>query len=234
MVNAGRSLVGAALVALGVVYLLDVAGVVEGGGVVGRWWPVLLVALGLLQAYGERRFSAVAWVLIAGGLLLLAVTTGVFGQTAWSVTWPILVVLAGAWLLSGWGRMRRGQIEDPEFSRLSVFNSIKLASRADALRRAALTAVFGKLRLDLTGARLDPAGARLSATSVFGHIDVIVPQGWAVEVRGLPIAGAWDDTVSRRGVGPDSPRLDVHVLVVLGGVEVKHRRRWGPDSRRPG
>jgi len=234
MVNAGRSLVGAALVALGVVYLLDVAGVVEGGGVVGRWWPVLLVALGLLQAYGERRFSAVAWVLIAGGLLLLAVTTGVFGQTAWSVTWPILVVLAGAWLLSGWGRMRRGQIEDPEFSRLSVFNSIKLASRAGALRRAALTAVFGKLRLDLTGARLDPAGARLSATSVFGHIDVIVPQGWAVEVRGLPIAGAWDDTVSRRGVGPDSPRLDVHVLVVLGGVEVKHRRRWGPDSRRPG
>jgi len=234
MVNAGRSLVGAALVALGVVYLLDVAGVVEGGGVVGRWWPVLLVALGLLQAYGERRFSAVAWVLIAGGLLLLAVTTGVFGQTAWSVTWPILVVLAGAWLLSGWGRMRRGQIEDPEFSRLSVFNSIKLASRADALRRAALTAVFGKLRLDLTGARLDPAGARLSATSVFGHIDVIVPQGWAVEVRGLPIAGAWDDTVSRRGVGPDSPRLDVHVLVVLGGVEVKHRRRWGPDSQRPG
>ena len=228
MVNAGRSLVGAALVALGVVYLLDVA------GVVGRWWPVLLVALGLLQAYGERRFSAVAWVLIAGGLLLLAVTTGVFGQTAWSVTWPILVVLAGAWLLSGWGRMRRGQIEDPEFSRLSVFNSIKLASRADALRRAALTAVFGKLRLDLTGARLDPAGARLSATSVFGHIDVIVPQGWAVEVRGLPIAGAWDDTVSRRGVGPDSPRLDVHVLVVLGGVEVKHRRRWGPDSQRPG
>ena len=234
MVNAGRSLVGAALVALGVVYLLDVAGVVAGGGVVGRWGPVRLVARGLLQAYGERRFSAVAWVLIAGGLLLLAVTTGVFGQTAWSVTWPILVVLAGAWLLSGWGRMRRGQIEDPEFSRLSVFNSIKLASRAGALRRAALTAVFGKLRLDLTGARLDPAGARLSATSVFGHIDVIVPQGWAVEVRGLPIAGAWDDTVSRRGVGPDSPRLDVHVLVVLGGVEVKHRRRWGPDSQRPG
>jgi len=231
MVSAGRSLVGAALVALGAVYLLDAAGVIEGGGVVGRWWPVLIVALGLLQAYGERHFSAVAWVLITGGLLLLAVTTGAFGKTAWSVTWPILVVLAGAWLLSGWGRLRRGQIEDPEFSRMSVFNSMKLSSRATALRRAALTAVFGKLRLDLTGARLDPAGARLSATSVFGHIDVIVPEGWAVEVRGLPIVGAWDDTVSRRGVGPNSPKLDVQVLVVLGGVEVKHRRRWAPDPR---
>jgi len=232
MVNAGRTLVGAALVAVGAIYLLDVAGVIEGGGVIGRWWPVLLVALGLLQTYGERRFSAVAGVLIVGGLLLLAVTNGAFGKTAWLVTWPILVVLAGAWLLSGWGRMRRGQIEDPEFSRLSLFNSMKLTSRSTALRRAALTAVFGKLRLDLTGAKLDPGGARVSATSVFGHIDVIVPQGWAVEVRGLPIVGAWDDTVSRRGVGPESPRLDVHVLAVLGGVEVKHRRRWGPDPRK--
>lgn len=233
MVNAGRTLVGAALVAVGAVYLLDVAGVVEAGGVIGRWWPALFVALGLLQAYGERRFGAVAWVLIVGGLVLLTVSTGVFGETAWSITWPILVVLAGAWLLSGWGRLRRGQIEDPEFSRLSLFNSMKVTSRSEGLRRASLTAVFGKLRLDLTGARLDPAGARVSATSVFGHIDVIVPQGWAVEVRGLPIVGAWDDTVSRRGVGPESPRLDVHVLAVLGGVEVKHRRRWGPDPREP-
>jgi len=230
-VSAGRALLGAALVALGAVYLLDVAGVIEGGEVVGRWWPVLVVALGLLQAYAEKRFSAVVWVLVVGGLLLLAVTTGLFGKRAWSVTWPILVVLAGAWLLSGWGRLRRGQIDDAEFSRMSVFNSVKLASRAYGLQRVSLTAVLGKLRLDLTGARLDPAGARLSATSLFGHIDVIVPEGWAVEVRGLPIVGAWDDTVSRRGLGPDSPRLEVHVLVVLGGVEVKHRRRWAPDPR---
>ncbi|MBP1631873.1 MAG: hypothetical protein H6Q11_161 [Acidobacteria bacterium] len=231
MVSAGRAVLGAALVALGAVYLLDVAGVIEGGEVVGRWWPVLVVALGLLQAYAEKRFSAVVWALVVGGLLLLAVTTGLFGRRAWSVTWPILVVLAGAWLLSGWGRLRRGQIDDPEFSRMSVFNSVKLASRAHGLQRVSLTAVLGKLRLDLTGARLDPAGARLAATSLFGHIDVIVPEGWAVEVRGLPIVGAWDDTVSRRGLGPDSPRLEVHVLVVLGGVEVKHRRRWAPDPR---
>jgi hypothetical protein len=224
--SAGRTLIGAALVVLGAIYLLDAAGVIAGGNAAGKWWPALLIALGLVQAQGEKRFSAVAIVLIVGGLLLLAVTTGVLGRTAWSVTWPLLVVAAGAWLLSGWGRQRRGQSEDPEFSRLSVFNSIKLTSRAAALRRAALTAVFGKLRLDLTGAVPDPAGARLSATSVFGHIDVIVPEGWLVEVRGLPLMGGWDDTVSRRGVSSQSPRLDVHVLVVLGGVEVKHKRRW--------
>ena len=225
--SAGRSLVGGSLMVLGGVYLLDAAGVLEAGGVVGRWWPVLFIALGLVQAVSERRVSGVAAFLVIGGALLLTVSTGFLGRRAWAVTWPILVVLAGAWLASGWGRQHRGPGLDPEFSRLSAFNSVKLASRADALRRVGLTAVFGKLRLDLTGARLDPAGARLSAASVFGHIDVIVPEGWAVHVRGVPIAGAWDDTVSRRGVGPHSPRLDVHVLVVIGGVEVKHKPRWG-------
>ena len=225
--SAGRSLVGGALVALGALYLLDAAGAIAAGGVVGKWWPCLFIALGLVQAVSERRLSPVAIVLVVGGALLLTVSTGLLGRRAWAVTWPILVALVGVWLLSGWGRAHRGPGQDHDFHRLSFFNSVRLASRATALRRVGLTAVFGKLRLDLTGARLDPAGARLSATSVFGHIDVIVPEGWAVEVRGLPIAGAWDDTVSRRGVGPHSPRLDVHVLVVIGGVEVKHKPRWG-------
>ncbi|MBN2112690.1 MAG: hypothetical protein JW785_01025 [Acidimicrobiia bacterium] len=224
--SAGRSLVGGALMALGAVYLLDAAGVLEAGGVVGRWWPGLFIALGLVQAVSERRVGGVSLVLVLGGALLLLVTNGVLGARAWAVTWPILVTLAGAWLASGWGRAHRAPGPDPDFSRLSVFNSVKLASRATALRRVGLTAVFGKLRLDLTGARLDAAGARLSAASVFGHIDVLVPEGWAVKVRGLPIAGAWDDTVSRRGIGPHSPRLDVHVLVIIGGVEVKHKPRW--------
>ena len=225
--SAGRSLVGAAFVALGALFLLDAVDVVDGGRVVGRWWPVLLIALGLVQMASERRATIVASVLVLGGGLLLTVSSGLLGDRAWAITWPILVTLAGVWLVSGWGRARRDPGDDPQFARLSFFNSVRLASRAADLRLVALTAVFGKLRLDLTGARLDSAGARVSTAAIFGHIDVIVPEGWAVTVRGVPIAGAWDDTVSRRGVGPHSPRLDVHVLAIIGGVEVKHKPRWG-------
>jgi hypothetical protein len=45
-VSAGRRLVGGALVALGVIYLLNAAGVIDAGGVVGRWWPGLFIAWG--------------------------------------------------------------------------------------------------------------------------------------------------------------------------------------------
>jgi hypothetical protein len=225
--SAGRSLVGGAFIALGALFLLDAAGVLDAGGAVARWWPALFIALGLVQMASEKRVTIVASVLVLGGGLLLTVSTGLLGERAWAITWPIMVTLAGAWLVSGWGRAHRDPGDDPQFARLSFFNSVKLASRARDLRLVALTAVFGKLRLDLTGAGLDASGARISTAAVFGHIDVIVPEGWAVTVRGVPVVGAWDDTVSRRGVGPRSPRLDVHVLAVIGGVEVKHKPRWG-------
>ena len=38
--------------------------------------------------------------------------------------------------------------------------------------------------------------------------------------------GSWDDTTDRTAVGSGSPRLEVQVLVALGGVEVKHAGRW--------
>lgn len=47
--------------------------------------------------------------------------------------------------------------------------------------------MFGGITLDLCGARLDPAGATITAT--FGGIDIIVPRGWRIAMKGTPIFG---------------------------------------------
>jgi predicted membrane protein len=224
--SAGRAIVGAALVAVGALFLLDAGGVVEAGDTLRRWWPLLLVVLGLLQAVSERRFGWVATVLVVSGLLLLTVSGGLFGEGAWGVLWPSLFIVAGLWVLAGWGRGRDRRGASREVATLSLFNLVRLVNRSVGFRSGTLTALFGGIRLDLTRATLDPGGARISATAVFGSIDVIVPSGWGVEVRGLPIFGGWDDTTSRLGITADSPRLAVQVLVLFGGVEVKHPERW--------
>ena len=224
--NAGRTLIGVALIGAGVVFLLEAIGAIEGVGALDSWWPVLVVGLGVLQGASARRIGGPAAVLIAGGLLLLAVTTGVLGERASRVAWPLVAVAAGGWLVSGWGRSRRRRSDAAHLDALAVFDSVKVASDSRALRRADLTAVCGKLVLDLTRAALDPGGGRVSITSVLGHIDVLVPKGWRVEVRGLPLIGAWDDTTSKRGLSPASPLLEVRILAILGGAELKHTPRW--------
>ena len=164
---------------------------------------------------------------MVGGLLLLLSTTGPFGPVEWGVVWPVLLIGAGIGLLLGWGRRRGRAVDEPEIAGLSVLSAARVATRSAEFRRASVTSVLGGLTLDLTRATPVPGGARVSATAVMGGIDVVVPAGWSVTIRGIPLFGAWDDTTTAAPVGPDTPRLDIHALLLFGGLEVKHARRWG-------
>jgi hypothetical protein len=225
--NAGRAVVGSILVAVGAVFLLDAAGAVEAGPVLAHWWPAAVVLLAAFQIASERRVGPVSGVLLAVGLLLLGATTGLFGSIDWGVVWPIALILAGAGLLFGWGRRRMGTVDRDEVAGTAVLSSARVATRSGAFRRASVTAVLGGLTLDLTRATPVPGGASVSATAVFGGIDVLVPEGWSVTIRGIPLFGGWDDTTARTREGSEVPRVDIQALVVFGGLEVKHPRRWG-------
>lgn len=225
--NAGRLLFGSLVAALGIIFMLDSAGVVSAGEVVGSWWPVSIVALGLFHVAGARGPRGSSVVLVVVGLGLLAVTTGVFGSDAWRYVWPSALVLVGVWILLGWGR-RYGirPSDDEEVDGIAVLGSARLATRSQSFRRASVTSILGGVTLDLTEALPVPGGANVSITTLLGGVSVLVPRGWLVEIRGLPLMGSWDDTTDRTAVGPGSPRLEVQVLVALGGVEVKHAGRW--------
>jgi hypothetical protein len=83
--------------------------------------------------------------------------------------------------------------------------------------------VFGGVTLDLRQARPAPAGASVTATAFFGGIDIIVPRGWRVTLRGTPILGGVNNKTELAPAPPDgAPALLVDALAVLGGVEVKH------------
>jgi hypothetical protein len=140
--------------------------------------------------------------------------------------WPIVLILCGGGLLFGWGRRRMGTVDEAEVTGLALLSSSRVATRSVSFRRAAVTAVLGGMTLDLTRATPVPEGAAVSATAVFGGVDVVVPPGWSVSIRGLPLFGGWDDTTARTADGPDVPRLEIQALVVFGGLEVKHPRRW--------
>jgi hypothetical protein len=225
--NAGRALVGASLVAIGVVYVLDANGALEAGTTFAEWWPTVIIALGVLHAADRGRLTQPAVVLMIVGAAVLALTTGALGDDAWAYAWPIALIAAGGWLVLGWGRRTvRSTPELDELDGIAILSASRVATRSSAFRHASLTAVLGGVTLDLTDARPAPSGAVVDATSVLGSITVLVPRGWLVEVRGIPILGGWDDTTDRAAIGRGAPRLEVRALVALGGIEVKHAGRW--------
>lgn len=91
-------------------------------------------------------------------------------------------------------------------------------------RRLNAVAVLGGVELDFRDARLPPGETHVTAVAVMGGIDITVPPGLPVTVRGLGILGGVDQAEDVGEIaGPDTPRLVITALACMGGVGVQTR-----------
>ncbi|HSF86546.1 MAG TPA: DUF5668 domain-containing protein [Acidimicrobiia bacterium] len=219
--NMARLFAGVLLITLGTVLALGAADVVDAGELISEWWPVALIAAGVLQMVVNPRhwFSPV---LVAGvGVVLLLNTTGAVDADLWPAFWAGLLVVAGVGLLVG-SRMRgSGRMEAPDRIReFAAFSGRKLVSHSKQFEGGTLGSIFGGTELDLRDARLAP-DASLDVFAAFGGAEIRVPEGWRVETHGLPIFGGFENEVEGEGDN-DAPTLDINATVLFGGLEVKH------------
>jgi hypothetical protein len=228
VLDLGRLLLGLTVVALGVLFLLDSAGTHDAGQAIDDYWPLLLVAAGLLTL-AERPPSVVrGWLLTGLGVLLLLFSADVVEQSAWDYVWPALIIGVGLLIVARWaGRtIPSGASSEDVIRATAVFGGPKLVSTAQHLQGAWLTAIFGGVTLDLRGAHPAPDGASVNATVAFGGIDILVPKGWRISVRSTPIFGGVEDkTDQSEPPAPDAPTLHVDALTVFGGVDIKHEKK---------
>jgi hypothetical protein len=91
-------------------------------------------------------------------------------------------------------------------------------------RRLNAVAVMGGIELDFRDAHLAPGETHVTIVALMGGVEVIVPPGLAVTVRGLGLLGAVDQEEQTGGeADPNAPQLKVTALACMGGVEVKTR-----------
>lgn len=235
----GRIWIGIILVVVGGAMLLDRAGVVDFGDTVGKWWPALLILLGIERLAVGRRFSLWPVFAILVGGLLLAQHLGSLPGSFWSYFWPALLILLGVKFLfpeserhrlieigGASGSSGKGGVT-PETSDVvdhtAVLGGVETANTSQNFRGGSITAVMGGANLDLRGAKLSPEGAHLDVTAVMGGVEIWVPTNWKVEVTGTPILGGWDNKArGGDGAGPPVGTLRVTCTAVMGGIDIKN------------
>ena len=84
-------------------------------------------------------------------------------------------------------------------------------------------AVMGGCDMDLRRAEIEGPEVEITAVAFWGGIDIIVPEGFDVELRGFSFMGGRELKLRDVPIVPGSPRIVVRGFAVMGGIDVKSR-----------
>jgi hypothetical protein len=173
--------VGIAMTAVGTVLMLDTLDLVNARDV-ARYWPVLLIMFGasvVFQAFRGGPDSG------AGGRGQRAIITPGF---------VIFFLVAGLLVSNAFPRiiLRPDRRND---SVVAVMGRAARTSDARTFTGANMTTVMGRSRLDLREATMAPGEqAIVDVFGLMGAVELIVPEGWVVDVEAVPLMGRVDDS----------------------------------------
>jgi len=99
----------------------------------------------------------------------------------------------------------------------------ELVVHSQDFRGGEVSAIMGGFEIDLRGAAISGDSATLEVFTLFGGIELKVPQEWNVVLHGTPILGMFANT-AKAMADPSVPRktLILKGTAIMGGVEVKN------------
>lgn len=112
---------------------------------------------------------------------------------------------------------------DPDDNVVAVFSSAMRKGRWRAGRRIHAYAIFGSVEIDLSEALFEYQQVVVKAVSVFGNIEVRVPENVSLRGTGGGVLGNFE-VAPLDSSDPDAPVVYVDGWAVLGNVEARPRR----------
>ena len=113
---------------------------------------------------------------------------------------------------------------------VSIFGSTTQRGRWRMAARFRCLAAFGNLELDLRQASTSESEVVIEALSVFGGLQVFVPEGVDVELTGFTLFGEKEMNVAQVAVVPGTPLIRIRAVTVFGGVTVVSKKHAADGS----
>lgn len=219
----GAVYVGLIIVIIGIVFLLSNLNVIPLVSL-RVFWPLIFVIVGLFGFFSGRAFM-LNLMFIVLGVYILVLKNNWLAFDAGKVFWPGIIVIIGLTVVFGVFGGGREKITDKDSVNLFAFfggNEQKLNTKE--FKSASASAVFGGVTLDLRDADIAQDYAIIDAFAMFGGTEIIVPENWIVEVSGVPIFGAFENSTSK-SAAPDSKKLKIQGFAMFGGVDIRNNKK---------
>lgn len=216
VIGSGIKLVaGIFFTVLGVLLTLDHLDIIDAGRVL-RFWPVVLIVIGLmnLNHVGRRGLSIVA---IALGTLMVAARAHLIRFSLFDL-WPLVLIGFGVVIV-----LRALGVSGPDLRSdlWSVLHTRKVTIDPDKLHGSQIVSFMGGSTIELTNTGEHEGPVIVEVLAMWGGIEIRVPSGWEVIAEAVPVMGGID---IRTAGAPGGRQLVVRGLVFMAGMEIKNVR----------
>jgi predicted membrane protein len=219
----GRLLVGLLFIAGGLLFTAANLGFVQVREV-WRFWPLVLVAIGLLRLSCRNYFAGVIFIGL-GGLFLAREFDLIWFRL--SMLFPLVFVLVGLNIVAEHWRKRPGASPGDgapggTLSEWAVFGGGKRRVQSREFRGGQANAMFGGFEIDLREAQMAGDSATIDVFCFCGGGEIRVPESWNVTMKAIAIFGGQDDKTRPPAPGSAHKELFVTGFILFGGLGVKN------------
>jgi predicted membrane protein len=221
-------ILGAFVVGMGVLFLLDNLNIFDFRRVIS-FWPAVFILFGVVKLLDTsspngKLFGAI---LIGIGVFMTLNRLGIF-YFELRTLWPLVLVVVGCAViyraLAGRRAIEHGVVKGEESSDdivdiTAVLGGFDRRINTQHFKGGEVTAFMGGCMLDLRGSSIDNE-AVINVFVAMGGISLKVPMDWTVIMHGTPIMGGFDEkTVAAPS---NSKRLIIKGYAIMGGVEIRN------------
>jgi predicted membrane protein len=214
-----RVLMGLGVVAVGIAALLGSFDIINFKDFFSNYWPLLVIAAGVLTFLSNPREFIWPLILIVAGIILEFRVLDIITVNPWQLVWPLIIVAIGLSIMFNRAHDRKN-INKSELDSLSaIMSGNTTQNHSSDYKGGDITAVFGGVELDLRKAKITKE-ASINMFVLCGGVSLTVPEDWIVKSQVMPIAGGVENKAPTAGA-KNSPTLIITGDVIMGGVEIK-------------
>ncbi len=221
-----KYIIGFLLIFVGLILGLNAFGITNINIFFDGWWTLFIIIPSLIGLINDKDKTSSLIFLIIGVWLLLAEMDLIAYDVLFKLLLPVILIIIGLMLvfkdvLNINNKEVKKIINDGEKNNnyFALFGSQDLKIEDENAENYELKSVFGGITLDLREANFTK-DIVINTLSVFGGIDILVPNNVKVKVSSTPIFGGVDITHKST---KDKKEYTIYLnsICIFGGVDVK-------------
>lgn len=218
---------GIVLIVIGLIIAGNVLGITNINIFFNGWWTLFIIIPCFIGLFKNSSKTGNIIGLIIGIALLLACQGILRFELIWKLLFPTILIIIG---LSFIFKNTIGGKVSEEIKKLNknrngtneycaTFSEQNVKFDEEKFIGADLTAVFGGVKCDLRKSVIEEDQV-INATSIFGGIEIFVPENVKVKIKSTPIFGGVSDKVTHTK-DEQAHIIYINATCIFGGVEIK-------------